>query len=318
MKTKIFYFTILLLLGQSLLAQIPSSVESLKSNQSGKQNLQNPQATNELLADLQTQQFKFIVDAVKSSFVILHTTYQLEDINTKKRFNIEGNDGYFGESYTIAIKTAEGLMIENAALRPWQYDNNFDFFIEDKKYEPVISKVEYRMLDDTTFTEYPGIIKFEETKPIMENMLYAVTNHKLGKKGLNLKSLEEKNKGFLVWAYSNKSLDSMNYENMNFVASYFELNSEENKSVYEINKSQINKNHVVLGGIYILPEITDLGEISFRVLGIFQSYQEKLLLIPVENASSSSSEQPANPKLPNNKVPILEQDSGNKGKKVNK
>jgi hypothetical protein len=220
---------------------------------------------------------QLIEEAVKSSFIMLHTTYQLEDNDTKERYNIEGNDYFFGERYSIAIRTPEGYIANDAALRPWEHDNNFEQYRE--QYKPVILRSEYKLFDDTNYTDQTETFKPEEMNPILENKLYAATDGKFDNKGLITKTLDDTNDGWIVWVTIDKSAKKENAK-LHLVIYRLELNGEKDKLVYDIANPKIDKEKIALGGMYIFPEITDIGIISFRLLGALQEQGEKWQLIP--------------------------------------
>ena len=227
---------------------------------------------------------QLIEEAVKNSFVILHTTYQLEDSKTKERFNVKGNSSYFGESYSLAVRTPEGYLAEESALRPWQFDNNFEYYREEANFQPVLLLSEYRLFSDTAYTDQTETFKPEMAKSIVLNKLYALTDKKFDNKGLYAKALTGKNEGWLVWVLADSPLMKNSNAKLSLLVSRQDLIVEKNKMLFDIPNPKTDK--TVLGGIYVVPEVTDVGEIALRLLGMLQEENEKWQLILIVNENS--------------------------------
>ncbi|MDR1683790.1 MAG: hypothetical protein LBS25_10470 [Candidatus Symbiothrix sp.] len=253
MKVKFVYLS-LLLFGQSLIAQT-----------------YNPFSTSNQL----------IEDAVKNSFVVIHQRYQLQD-SAGAFYGADGKD-YFGESYSLAVKTQEGYLIDNSALYPWKTDSRFEPYNGSEEYKPVLSESKYRQWNDSVYTDQFAAFKTNEAEIILENASYFMPGSQFGNEGLSVKELADKNEGWLVCVVAGQALLSDSVAKLSLVVYRWEMKTEADKSVYEINP-KVPSGKTVVGGIYVLPEVTGIGVLSFRLLATLHSASgEKWQLLPVVN-----------------------------------
>jgi len=230
---------------------------------------------------LGNQQVQLIEEAVENSFILLHTQYQMEDNNTKRRYNAKGNDGFFGETYSIAVKTSEGYFAEEAAIHPWEYDEDFEGYRNSEDYKPVISLSEYRQFSDTVYTNQTKTYKPENAKPVIDNKIYAVTDDKFGNKGFYIKALSDDNEGWLVWVTADKPLTEKSNAKLSLLTQRFPLKADKDATQYDVTAPKTDK--TIIGGIYVVPEITNIGEITFRMLGMLLEENGKWQFFPVAN-----------------------------------
>ncbi|MDR0830712.1 MAG: hypothetical protein LBN95_11470 [Prevotellaceae bacterium] len=242
------------------------------------------------LVELSTNNQQLIEEALKNSFVIIHSQYQMQDITIKEPtfYGSNGNE-YFGETYSVAVKTQGGYLLENSALFPWLYDSKYAEYIDSKQFRPVPLMMEYRQFADSVYTKYDKAIEFKDVKPILNQKLLFLGSNEFDGKGMFAKTLEAKNEGWIVWLAAEKPLENEpNYPKFSFVTyRYEQLVNKKPEPVYDIETPKAN-NKILLGGIYVLPEITGIGEISFRLLGTlsFESEEDLWQIIPVVNSNS--------------------------------
>ena len=228
---------------------------------------------------------QFIEDAVKNSLVIIHTQYRMQDTKVKDPtyYGADGKD-YFGENYTLGVKVRNGYLIEHSAIRPWLFDSKFIPYVASTQYKPVISLSEYKQFSDTAYTDQTKTFKPDAAKVVLNNKLYSVIDNKFGNKGLLAQALADKNEGWVVWLIADHALTEKNDSKLSVMIHRLEVKTEKDKVSYEVVAPQIEK--VVLGGIYVMPEVTEIGTLSFRLLGTIQAENEKWAIIPVINENS--------------------------------
>lgn len=265
---------------------------------------------------------QLIEAALKNSFIVLHTQYLLEDINTKKRYNIEGKDGFFGETYSIAVKTKDGYLIENAVIHPWEYDSNYEYYKDNEQYRPVISLSQYREFDSTTYINQTATFNSENTKTLLDNNLYAITDNKFDNKGLTIKALNSKNQGWIVWITADKQLTEERNTKLSMIAYKFDVNAEKDKVIYDVILPLKSDSKILLGGIYVIPEINDIGTITFALQGILQQGEnDKWTISTVVNNSTvvtNTENKSKHTKQDEEKPKLKESDNKNNSKEKNK
>ena len=109
---------------------------------------------------------QLIENAVKDGVFIVRRCYRLQD-NTGAFFGWQ-NQNYFGETYSIAIKSKEGYYLTDKAIQPWKYDRKFEEHADQNKFKPVLSINEYRNLNDTVYTTLP----VRDVKLISKDRIY--------------------------------------------------------------------------------------------------------------------------------------------------
>ena len=140
----------------------------------------------------------------------------------------------------------------------------------------------------------------------MEDKLYTVTNNRFDYKGLTIKSLSDKNEGWVVWAVKEKSDNKDGNEKFNYLVYRHELNFEKGKTMYDVNDPKTD--NPVVGGVYVLPEVTSIGVISFRLLGVLHSVNNKWKIIPIVNDIKRSTAPKADQPPSDDKKPKLVQE----------
>jgi len=217
---------------------------------------------------------QLIEEAVSDGFFILHRSYQLKD---SKKSNPEyynwGDANYFGETFTLGIKTLDGYLIDDAAVHPWLYDAKFDEYRENSKYEPVISESEYKGLNDKSFAEFPNV----DAKPqlVGDGQFYSVTDSVFGGNGFQIDKTGGVKKGWIVWVTASDSL--LNNIELLIIRSEQEFTG--GKITYPV-KSPVTDKHVV-GGIFVKPEVSAIGHVVFRLSGLMSSLDGQWQIIRI-------------------------------------
>lgn len=229
---------------------------------------------------------QLIEDAVKSGLIIIHRQYQLQDVTAATpSFFGWNNDLHFGDSYSLAVKTTEGYYIGGQAVHPWKYDNKFDEYQDNAQYAPVLSGSEYRQLSDTVYSSLP--FKEQIIKEISENRIYSVRDTVFGNQGFTTYiSATDTIKGWLVWVVSGKPLAENSAQPLFCITYRSELVCKDDQLLYEINPPAIQTN--ILGGIYVVPEVTAIGQITFKLAGILHFEHEQWHIVRLNQTSAPS------------------------------
>ena len=233
--------------------------------------------------NIQSSSQQLIADAIKEGVFIIHRYYQLQDTTAQTPIYFGWqNQNWFGETYSLGIKTKEGYYLMDQAVRPWMYDKKFEQYAQSDRLVPVISTSEYKMPEDTSYTALPysNVI----VKEIYTHQLYlAQDTTTFHQKGFSMDLCEGAKKGWLVWLVVNNSLEQDNSQTLSFLIYRLELTFEQGKGRYQIATPSTNK-HIV-GGFYLLPEITDIGQITFYLTGMLQREEGTWQVVHLNDAA---------------------------------
>lgn len=204
---------------------------------------------------------QLIEEAVSDGFFIVRSRYQLKDSKGKNPqvYGLDGAD-YFGETFSLGIKTSDGYLIEDEAVRPWLYDERFNEYSGDNRYEPVISEREFRLINGEEYLPEPPEIPAPQS--VVEGSYYVVADTLWGGNGFTTDDTDGVKKGWLVWLTAADTL--LNDINLLIYRSEQEFKS--GKNSYAVKAPSSDK-HIV-GGIYINPEISGVGKLTFRLSGL--------------------------------------------------
>ncbi|MDR3261540.1 MAG: hypothetical protein LBT78_06860 [Tannerella sp.] len=228
---------------------------------------------------------RFIEEAVKDGFFILRQNYQLKDISANPPGYYGWNENpHFGTVYSLGIKTVNGFYSDDKVLYPWNYDSKYDAYRTDKKYEPVISETHYR---SPAFANYETMHFFSDSCSLLaDSRLVYTQNSVFGKKGFTVKNENGSKTGWIVWVASAKPLETS--DTVSFAVCPAELTFEEGKRLYEVNDT-VTGNREIAGGIFVVAEVTDIGQISYVLYGILSRNENKWQLVRMENGAGTRS-----------------------------
>ena len=142
-------------------------------------------------------------NAVSGSVIVIKQSYQVKN---KKTGNIYGRDGRkdFGHFYSIGIKAEPGLILTDAAIRPWLFDDAFKKVEQD--YEPIVSLTELREVKaDGKVNFYQQPLQMERQQP---NGLWIANVSEATKRSIEIDKESGVKEGWLVWFVASKNLDS--------------------------------------------------------------------------------------------------------------
>jgi hypothetical protein len=215
--------------------------------------------------DLLSSSQQFIKDAVTHGLFAVHRCYQLQDTTVAGSAYFGWNNlAYFGDTYSLGVKVRKGYCIGDMAAHPWAYDEKYEEYRTQNRFKPLISENYYREINDTVFRALP--LKEENVKEISANQIYLVEDTCFHSKGFEIDNTSGTKKGWIVWVIVDGTLQEKENAGISFSVYRNELVFEENKEAYNVEyKSPASKS--VLGGIYVLPENTAIGEITFRLCG---------------------------------------------------
>ena len=81
-----------------------------------------------------------VENAVKPALVIVHSSFQIKDNKTGVLYGLNGKKE-FGEYVSFGIMTKEGMVLNEDALFPWNYNEKFSKYRNE--YSPILSAIQY-------------------------------------------------------------------------------------------------------------------------------------------------------------------------------
>ena len=249
---------------------------------------------------------QLIEDAVKNGLFVVHQTYKLQDKTADEpAYYGWNNKPFFGETFAVGIKTTEGYYIGDKAVNPWSYDSNFDTYSNNPQYAPVLLETKYRELADTTCMKLPFEMQF--CKEIKEKCLYEINDAVFDGKGFEVNSTDEKHEGWLVWVVTDNPITKLNDSTIALITYRKELVFQPEVNSYEIESPSFKKD--IIGGIYIVPEVTEIGKITFLLTGFLHLENEKWSVVKFSENQSDDE---------NQLTPLVKESSDKKNKKSKK
>ncbi|MCL1932716.1 MAG: hypothetical protein FWF53_02735 [Candidatus Azobacteroides sp.] len=207
---------------------------------------------------------QLIEEAVKGGIFIIRQSYQLKDTNTDELYGFH-NAEHFGYTVSVGIKAQNGYYLDNMAVEPWKYDNKFIEYNDQKQYLPVISESKYRSLtDDSAFSDLP--YDKDKLKVLSGGQFYFAQDSFFDNQGFDADNSDGNKDGWLIWVVSSDSIKAAGNESLSLLVYRNELTFEPGKNTYKIKEPPTDNR--VLGGLYVVPEVTGIGKISFCIGGL--------------------------------------------------
>ena len=207
---------------------------------------------------------QLIEDAVKGGIFIVRQGYQLKDTKTDKLYGWN-NDEQFGYTVSLGIKVQNGYYLDVKAVEPWRYDSKYNEYNDQKQYLPVISESKYRLFtDDSVFNDFT--YDKGKLKALYGGQFYFAQDSFFDNQGLEPDNSDGKKAGWLVWVVSSDSAANSTNESFSLLVYRNELTFETGKDTYNIKNPPTDS--AILGGFYVVPEVTGIGKTSFRLNGL--------------------------------------------------
>lgn len=227
---------------------------------------------------------EFVEKAIMNGFFLIQQSYQLKDSVTNKFYGRLGKDE-FGTVYSLGIKMKRGILVADQAIRPWEYDENFDRFRS--THIPVIYETKYKELcDSCTFS--PFEINRQEVS--LPGQFSLVQDSHFHGNGFELDTISDEKDGWLVWIVSGDSIDKADSASISYIIYKKDLKQAANNKTFVVNAPTTDQ--VIWGGIYIVPQQTAVGQLTFRLSGVLLEKDHKWnIVIPVaENRTEKTEE----------------------------
>lgn len=213
----------------------------------------------------QTLDKGLLVDAVSSAFFLSRQSFQVADKKTGELYGLNNRDE-FGTEITLGVKLKDGFLLTDKAVRPWEYNSKFNNYRDGYKPVPYLS--EYTEQGEKSVYDSLNCSLQEGEKPLD---VYSFKSNVFKEKGLDYDVAEGPQKGWLVWAYTDKDADLNKTAKLSFICCEKEL------EVKVDSKESVSapKDKNILGGIYIVPSITGVGIVKFLLCGVITEKNAK-------------------------------------------
>lgn len=204
---------------------------------------------------------QLVEEAIKNGIVIVRQSYQLEDTVSNQRFGRYGNEE-FGKTYSLGVKVDGGIVLNNKAICPWNYDENFVRYQD--THRPVNIKTEIRELKDSIFSNVKLNIDSIASDDPIANLPDSII---FSGNGFDVFSYSKPTDGWIVWITSSEEIqhcDSVGIEAPLIYKKKIEFNTD--SVSYPIERPQTQNK--VWGGIFVVPEQTEIGQLTFKLAGV--------------------------------------------------
>ena len=203
----------------------------------------------------------FIEQALQQTFVKLKQSYQLQDTIHNEIFGRNEKD-YFSIIPFIGVRTQQGLLITLDAVHPWKQDDDFKTY--DGQYTPIVFQTRLTYLSSELESVLANPVVNEANIQRLTKSPFALYVDTLNHKGLSCDTVAGSKLGWMVWVIDMKtenrpdSIQLISYKKELFIK----------QATDTISVDIPNENQSVLGGIFVNPVQTNVGQITFLLTGV--------------------------------------------------
>lgn len=233
----------------------------------------------------------------------------------------KNNKPYYGESYSLAIKISNGMILSNCVIEPWKDDVDFKRLNSSDQYKPELFRSFQRPLDNTNYREIDMEFGTDYIHPVDSRKSVYVHEEKKGDFGLSIDNTPGERMGYMVWVSSNTNLQdsamsvTIKQNSMKIIAS-------EDSTNINLNVTDSEK---LLGGLFVVPKYERGGKVLLQLVGVAvlaengKNWELSLLTKgKAEKKATSTSSEVENEKSEPTPIESPKEVSGKKGKKKKK
>ena len=244
--------------------------------------------------------------AVQNGFYIVCQPYQLEDTVSGQRFGRYGEET-FGKKYTLGIKVGDYVVFDNKISTPWENDENFERYRH--THRPVRSNMSVTEIPSNRQTSLcvDSVIAF--------NGSYSQVVDTSTMKGFHTAAYSAPAEGWFVWVNSEKPIDEYNPESkVDFSVMKKTVQFDGTTKPIDIDTPQGMNN--IWGGVFVVPEQTEVGQLTFNVAGTFRPTSDgsNWTLVPLVREETATTVVASPEPVGDELTPLIPQDK-NQGKK---
>lgn len=263
MKCKYIILSVL-----SILLTIPSYSQSLKELLEGESKY-IAEPTKDATDTVPNTAVK--TSLVESDLVFKAVAPALKIIKQQYRLKKDGdffgknNMQHFGESFSLAIKVNGGTILQNEVLYPWVNDKDYKDVNESGKYTPVLYDSYQKSVIGGDYEKVDFELNTPYVKSVGKDSLLYIHSDVYSDFGLNMDTASGEKSGYMLWVYETDGKCDYKVEALNLQASV-------DSTVIPMKTSSPSK---VLGGVYVIPVNERPGTISFYLVGVASTCNNK-------------------------------------------
>lgn len=276
MKCKYIILSVL-----SILLTIPSYSQSLKELLEGESKY-IAEPTKDATDTVPNTAVK--TSLVESDLVFKAVAPALKIIKQQYRLKKDGdffgrnNKPHFGESFSLGVKVSGGTILQNEVLYPWVNDKDYKDVNEAGKYTPVLYDSYQKSVIGGDYEKVDFELNTPYVKSVGKDSLLYIHSDVYSDFGLNMDTASGEKSGYMLWVYETDGKCDYRVEALNLQASV-------ESTVIPMKTSSPSK---VLGGVYVIPVNERPGTISFYLVGVASTCNNKdwsLKLLTKEDAN---------------------------------
>lgn len=263
MKCKYIILSVL-----SILLTIPSYSQSLKELLEGESKY-IAEPTKDATDTVPNTAVK--TSLVESDLVFKAVAPALKIIKQQYRLKKDGdffgrnNKPHFGESFSLGVKVAGGTILQNEVLYPWVNDKDYKDVNEAGKYTPVLYDSYQKSVVGGDYEKVDFELNTPYVKSVGKDSLLYIHSDVYSDFGLNMDTASGEKSGYMLWVYETDGKCDYRVEALNLQASV-------ESTVIPMKTSSPSK---VLGGVYVIPVNERPGTISFYLVGVASTCNNK-------------------------------------------
>lgn len=263
MKCKYIILSVL-----SILLTIPSYSQSLKELLEGESKY-IAEPTKDATDTVPNTSVK--TSLVESDLVFKAVAPALKIIKQQYRLKKDGdffgrnNKPHFGESFSLGVKVAGGTILQNEVLYPWANDKDYKDVNETGKYTPVLYDSYQKSVIGGDYEKVDFELNTPYVKSVGKDSLLYIHSDVYSDFGLNMDTASGEKCGYMLWVYETDGKCDYRVEALNLQASV-------ESTVIPMKTSNPSK---VLGGVYVIPVNERPGTISFYLVGVASTCNNK-------------------------------------------
>lgn len=263
MKCKYIILSVL-----SILLTIPSYSQSLKELLEGESKY-IAEPTKDATDTVPNTAVK--TSLVESDLVFKAVAPALKIIKQQYRLKKDGdffgrnNKPHFGESLSLGVKVSGGTILQNEVLYPWVNDKDYKDVNEAGKYTPVLYDSYQKSVIGGDYEKVDFELNTPYVKSVGKDSLLYIHSDVYSDFGLNMDTASGEKSGYMLWVYEADGKCDYRVEALNLQASV-------ESTVIPMKTSSPSK---VLGGVYVIPVNERPGTISFYLVGVASTCNNK-------------------------------------------
>lgn len=211
---------------------------------------------------------RLVEQLIMKSTVVMEHSYQVHNLSSGKVVDGNENESY-GRTYSLGVITNGAIIVPPSYIEPWRFDPNFRTRDD---CEPRSFVARMRNMADTLF----DTVDFDYGSSLDdEGTLYKLSFN--ADYGFRLDIEPGKKKGLYVLYSAKKPLAEQPGEKVTCILVEQPLETTKGRTTYEMGVPP--PLDLLLGGLYLVPDLDDYGMLTFKVVGILQQFGDRWGLV---------------------------------------